>query len=72
MPPAGPANTTQRGTQLEFLRLLLIDQDAEPQDTMVEWIAQDVTDPERQALATLTPRLAHATGAQSLHAVSAP
>ena len=44
--------------QWEILRLLLIDQDAEPPDTMVAWIAQDVTDPERQALATLTTRLA--------------
>lgn len=49
--------------QLEILRLLLIDQDAEPQDTMVAWIAQDVTDPERRALATLTTRLTCAASA---------
>jgi hypothetical protein len=44
--------------QLELLRLLLIDQDAELQDTMIAWIAEDVTDPERQLLSTLTSRLA--------------
>lgn len=57
--------------QLEIIRLLLIDQDAEPSDTMVAWIAQDVTDPERQALATLTTRLADAADAPSHRAVSA-
>ena len=58
--------------QLEILRLLLIDQDAEPQDTMVAWIAQDVTDLQRQALATLTARLACAASAALLRSVSAP
>jgi hypothetical protein len=48
--------------QLEILRLLLIDQEAEPPDTMVAWIAEDVTAPERQALASLTTRLADAAG----------
>ena len=48
--------------QLALLRLLLLDQDAELPDTMVAWIAQDVTDPERQALVTLTTRLADAAG----------
>ena len=48
--------------QLEILRLLLLDQDAEPPQTMVAWIAQDVTDQERRALATLTTRLADAAG----------
>jgi hypothetical protein len=57
--------------QLEFLRLLLIDQDAEPQDAIVAWIAQDVTTPQRQALATLTTRLVYAAGAPPLRAMSA-
>ena len=48
--------------QLALLRLLLLDQDAELPDTMVAWIAQDVTDPERRALVTLTTRLADAAG----------
>ena len=43
--------------QLELLRLLLIDQGNELQDTMIAWIAEDVTDPERQILTTLTSRL---------------
>jgi hypothetical protein len=58
--------------QWDLLRLLLIDQDAEPQDTMVAWIAQDVTAPQRQALATLTTRLACAASAVLLRSVSAP
>lgn len=39
-----PVLRTQLGEarQLEILCLLLIDQDAEPQDTLVAWIAQDV------------------------------
>jgi hypothetical protein len=36
--------------QWEMLHQLFIDQDAEPQDTIIAWIAQDVTDPQRQAL----------------------
>jgi hypothetical protein len=58
--------------QWEILRLLLIDQDAEPRDTIVAWIAQDVTAPQRQALATLTTRLASAASAALLPSVSAP
>ena len=58
--------------QWDLLRLLLIDQDAEPQDTMVAWIAQDVTDLQRQALATLTARLACAASAALFRSVSAP
>ena len=58
--------------QWEILRLLLIDQDAEPRDTIVAWIAQDVTVPQRQALATLTTHLASAASAALLPSVSAP
>jgi hypothetical protein len=58
--------------QLEFLRRLLIDQEAEPEDTMVAWIAQDVTGPERRVLTTLTARLVGAPNTPPLHAVSAP
>ena len=36
--------------QWDMLHQLFIDQDTEPQDTIVAWIAQDVTDPQRQAL----------------------
>ena len=58
--------------QWEVLRRLLIDQDAEPRDTIVAWIAQDVTAPQRQALATLTTRLASAASAALLPSVSTP
>jgi len=58
--------------QWEMLRRLFIDRDAAPQDTMIAWIAQDVTDPQRQALATLTTRLTGAASAILLRAVSAP
>jgi hypothetical protein len=58
--------------QWDLLRLLLIDQDAEPEDTMVAWIAPDVTGQERRALTTLTTRLIGATSAALLRAVSAP
>ena len=58
--------------QWDILRRLLIDQDAEPQDTMVAWIAQDVPAPQRQALASLTTRLAGAANTALLRAVSAP
>jgi hypothetical protein len=57
--------------QLEILRRLLLDQEAEPEDTMVAWIAQDVTGPERRALTALTARLVGAINASPLHAVSA-
>jgi hypothetical protein len=43
--------------QLEMIRPLLIDQDAAQHAAMPKWIAQDVTAPERQALAALTVRL---------------
>lgn len=58
--------------QFALLRLLLIDQDAAPQDTLAAWIAQDVTDRERQALAVLTTHLSPAAGVSSLHTVWAP
>ena len=57
--------------QLEILRLLLLDQEAAPQDTMIMWIAQDVTDSEREVLATLTTRLVCAASVSPLHVVSA-
>lgn len=69
-----PALRTQLGeaSQLDVLRLLLIDQDAASADAMVAWIVQNVTAPERQALATLMARLVDAAGAPPRHAVSAP
>jgi hypothetical protein len=58
--------------QWEFLRQFLFDQEAEPEDTMVAWIAQDVTGLERRALTTLTAHLVGATNTSLLHPVSAP
>jgi hypothetical protein len=58
--------------QWDLLRLLFIDQDAAPQDTMVAWIAQDVTDLQRQTLVSLTTRLACAASTALFRAVSAP
>jgi len=57
--------------QWDILRLLLIDQDAAPQDTMIAWIAQDMTGSERRVLTSLTTRLLGATSAPPLHTVSA-
>jgi hypothetical protein len=58
--------------QLEILRRLLIDQDAEPEDTIMAWIAPDITDPERRFLTTLTTRLVGPPSAPPLRAVCAP
>jgi hypothetical protein len=57
--------------QWEFLRQFFFDQEVEPEDTMVAWIAQDVRGPERLALTTLTAYLVGATNTSPLHAVHA-